>query len=90
VQIHDGPYNVLNNWNYSELIRVFNGSHGKAKAFKAPTNQTLLDAISAAKKADTLCFIEVILDKDDCNKNLLDWCARVANYNGRVPRVKNS
>jgi len=46
----------------------------------------LLDAIAEAKESDTLCFIEVILDKDDCNKNLLDWGARVANYNGRLPR----
>ncbi|MDI1351188.1 MAG: thiamine pyrophosphate-dependent enzyme, partial [bacterium] len=88
VQIHDGPYNVINNWNYADLIGVFNGEHGTARAFKAGTHQTLLDAIAAAEQSDTLCFIEVILDKDDCNKNLLEWGARVATYNGRLPRAK--
>lgn len=87
VQIHDGPYNVINDWHYADLIRVFNGKNGKALAFKAPTHQALLDAIQEAKQADTLCFIEVILDKDDCNKNLLEWGARVAAYNSRPPRV---
>ncbi|KTD61715.1 thiamine pyrophosphate-binding protein [Legionella spiritensis] len=87
VQIHDGPYNVINNWHYSKLIEVFNGEKGTAKAFRAPTHQALLDAIREAVQSDTLCFIEVILDKDDCNKNLLEWGARVAAYNSRPPRA---
>ncbi|MCW8397287.1 thiamine pyrophosphate-binding protein [Legionella sp. PATHC038] len=87
VQIHDGPYNVINNWHYADLVEVFNGQQAKARAFKAPTHQALLDAIVEAKKTDALCFIEVILDKDDCNKNLLEWGARVASYNGRSPRA---
>lgn len=86
VQIHDGPYNVINHWHYADLVNVFNGKNGKARAFKAPTHQALLDAIQEAKQADTLCFIEVILDKDDCNKNLLAWGARVAAYNSRPPK----
>ena len=24
VEIHDGPYNVINNWNYAKLVEVFN------------------------------------------------------------------
>lgn len=88
VQIHDGPYNVINNWNYSQLVDVFNGEHGTAEAFKASTHQALLDAIEQVKKSKSLCFIEVFLDKDDCNKNLLEWGARVAAYNGRPPREK--
>ena len=85
-QIHDGIYNVINNWNYADLVTVFNGEHSKARAFKASTNQALLDAIHEARQSDTLCFIEVILDKDDCNKNLLEWGARVGAYNNRPPR----
>lgn len=87
VQIHDGPYNVINHWKYADLIEVFKGDHGQARAFKAPTHQALLDAIEEAQKTDALCFIEVILDKDDCNKHLLEWGARVAAYNGRPPRA---
>lgn len=86
VQIHDGPYNVINNWKYKELISVFNGDAHNAKAFKVATYQELLDVMQILPTLDCLCFVEVILDKDDCNKNLLDWGARVASYNSRPPR----
>lgn len=86
VQIHDGPYNVINNWHYASLVEVFNGDQGKARAFKVGTPNELLAAIKEAEQADSLCFIEVFLDKDDCNKNLLEWGARVAAYNSRPPR----
>jgi pyruvate decarboxylase len=86
VQIHDGPYNVINNWHYADLVRVFNGDSMKARSFKVSTHQELIDVLIEVKNTDALCFIEVILDKDDCNKNLLDWGARVAAYNGRPPR----
>lgn len=86
VQIHDGPYNIINNWKYKELISVFNGDAHHAKAFKVTTYQELLDVMQILPTLDCLCFVEVILDKDDCNKNLLDWGARVASYNSRPPR----
>jgi indolepyruvate decarboxylase len=86
VQIHDGPYNVINNWRYAELINVYAGEQSGAKAFTVSSNQQLLDAIDEAVKTDALCFIEVFLDKDDCNKNLLEWGSRVATYNSRPPK----
>lgn len=87
VQIHDGPYNIINNWHYSELPKVFNADTNKVLSFKVKTFSELLNAMSEIKKSDALCFIEVVLDKDDCNKNLLAWGARVAAYNGRPPRA---
>ena len=39
-----------------------------------------------AKDHKGLCLIEVMLEKDDCNKDLLSWGGRVAAYNGRLPR----
>ena len=86
VQIHDGPYNVINNWEYKDSVSVFNGKAHHAKAFKVSTYKALQDVMKVIPKLDCLCFIEVILDKDDCNKNLLDWGARVAPYNNRPPR----
>ncbi|KTD74647.1 thiamine pyrophosphate-binding protein [Legionella waltersii] len=86
VQIHDGPYNVINNWHYAELVNVFRGEQSNAKSFVVKSNKELVNAINNAEKTDALCFIEVHLDKDDCNKNLLEWGSRVANYNGRPPR----
>jgi pyruvate decarboxylase len=86
VQIHDGPYNLINNWKYKDLVCTFNGDTHKAKAFKVSTYKKLLDVMKLLPKLDCLCFIEVILDKDDCNKNLLDWGTRVGSYNSRAPR----
>lgn len=83
VQIHDGPYNEINNWYYSDLVNVFNRKQSKAKAYKVSTCKELLNVIEKVSKINELCFVEVILDKDDCNKNLLDWGARVAAYNAR-------
>lgn len=76
-------------WSVGALVRVFNGAQGKAQAFKVLTYQALLDAIAKAKASDTLCFIEVVLDKNDCNKNLLEWGARVALYNSRPPKASS-
>ncbi len=87
VQIHDGPYNVINNWKYPNLVAAFNGDEVGAKSFVVKTYQDLIDALAEVEKTDALCFIEVILDKDDCNKNLLEWGARVARYNGRAPKI---
>lgn len=86
VQIHDGPYNVINNWNYASLVHAFNGESTQAKAFKVRTHQELLDVMKEVQQIQALCFIEVILNKDDCNKSLLEWGARVAAYNSRPPR----
>ncbi|MGQ3892142.1 thiamine pyrophosphate-binding protein [Legionella sp. CNM-4043-24] len=86
VQIHDGPYNVINNWQYKDLVSVFNGAAHEARGFKVSTWQELLEVMKILPTLNCLCFVEVILDKDDCNKNLLDWGARVATYNSRPPR----
>ncbi len=83
VQIHDGPYNVINNWRYAELVHTFRGEQSNALALTVLSCQELLNAIEKAKKTDALCFIEVILNKDDCNKRLLEWGSKVAVYNSR-------
>jgi pyruvate decarboxylase len=86
VEIHDGPYNVINNWNYAGLVDVFN-TDGKQKclAQQARTIGELKKAISSASEFDGLCFIEVLIDRDDCNKNLLKWGSYVATSNGEPP-----
>ena len=47
----------------------------------------LTDAIEIATgdKKDCLCFIEVIVHKDDTSKELLEWGSRVSSANGRPP-----
>lgn len=51
------------------------------------TEEELTEAIETATGAqkDTLCFIEVIVHKDDTSKELLEWGSRVSSANGRGP-----
>ena len=84
-EIHDGPYNVIKNWNYADLISVFNAKEGKAKSYKVDTEAELEKAIAASEKHAGIHFIEVILDHSDCNKKLLKWGSVVAHNNNRPP-----
>ena len=86
VEIHDGPYNVINKWNYAALVDAFN-TEGKARclARRTRTAGELRDAIAEAKSSDALCLIEVFIDRDDCNKNLLKWGSYVSAANGEPP-----
>ena len=49
--------------------------------------EELKEAISTAteSKKDCLCFIEVIVHKDDTSKELLEWGTRVSAANSRAP-----
>ncbi len=85
VKIHDGPYNLIQNWKYSQLIDVFKGENGKGWSCVVKTEAELVRAIRKAEKFKGLSFIEVILDREDCNKNLLSWGTSVANYNSSSP-----
>lgn len=86
VQIHDGPYNEINNWHYAQLVQVFSSADKQAQSFVVKTREELKKAIRKAVETPHLCLIEVQLDKDDCNKNLLEWGSRVARYNSRAPK----
>lgn len=51
------------------------------------TEEQLAEAISTATGAhkDSLCFIEVLVHKDDTSKELLEWGSRVCSANSRPP-----
>jgi pyruvate decarboxylase len=34
VEIHDGPYNVIKNWNYTGLVEAFHNGEGKCYTAK--------------------------------------------------------
>lgn len=88
VEIHDGPYNNIKNWDYAGIMDVFNAGEGSGWSTRVTTEGELQAAIAKAlknKKGPSL--IEVILDRDDCSKELLEWGSRVAANNGRAPRV---
>ncbi|XP_019429699.1 PREDICTED: pyruvate decarboxylase 2-like [Lupinus angustifolius] len=87
VEIHDGPYNVIKNWNYTALVDAIHNGEGKCWTTKVFCEEELVEAIATATgpKKDSLCFIEVIVHKDDTSKELLEWGSRVSAANSRPP-----
>ncbi|XP_058110315.1 pyruvate decarboxylase 1 [Magnolia sinica] len=87
VEIHDGPYNVIKNWNYTALIDAIHNGEGKCWTAKVRCEQELEEAIEKATgpMKNCLCFIEVIVHKDDTSKELLEWGSRVSAANSRPP-----
>ncbi|ESW06802.1 hypothetical protein PHAVU_010G078000 [Phaseolus vulgaris] len=87
VEIHDGPYNVIKNWNYTGLVDAIHNGEGKCWTTKVTCEEELIEAIQIATgdKKDCLCFIEVIVHKDDTSKELLEWGSRVCAANSRPP-----
>ncbi|KAF5472986.1 hypothetical protein F2P56_009638 [Juglans regia] len=87
VEIHDGPYNVIKNWDYTGLVDAIHNGEGKCWTAKVKTENELVEAIATATGAqkDSLCFIEVFVHKDDTSKELLEWGSRVSAANGRPP-----
>jgi pyruvate decarboxylase len=88
VEIHDGPYNVIKNWNYTGVIDAFHNGEGKCWTTKVRTEEELEVALKTAlkEKTDSLVFIEVIVHKDDTSRELLEWGSRVAAANNRPPK----
>lgn len=87
VEIHDGPYNIIKNWDYTGLVNAIHNGEGKCWTSKVRTEEELLEAIATATGAekDSLCFIEVFVHKDDTSKELLEWGSRVSAANSRPP-----
>ncbi|KAI3864969.1 hypothetical protein MKW92_040301 [Papaver armeniacum] len=87
VEIHDGPYNVIKNWNYTALVDAIHNGDGKCWTAKVQCEEELVEAIETATevKKDCLCFIEIVVHKDDTSKELLEWGSRVSSANSRPP-----
>ncbi|KAL2515787.1 Pyruvate decarboxylase 4 [Forsythia ovata] len=87
VEIHDGPYNVIKNWNYTALVDAMGNGEGNCWTTKVRCEEELIEAIETAtgEKNDCLCFIEVFAHKDDTSKELLEWGSRVSSANSRPP-----
>ncbi|RDX66248.1 Pyruvate decarboxylase 4, partial [Mucuna pruriens] len=94
VEIHDGPYNVIKNWNYAGMVETIDHGEGKcwtAKLWmylKVHCEEDLIQAIETAmeSKKNNLCFIEVIVHRDDTSKELLQLGSKLAAINGRPPK----
>ena len=81
VEIHDGPYNVINNWDYFKLAEVFDPERVRSCGTQVRTEAEMVAAIEKASSVEMVnrCIvIEVILDKDDCSRELLEFGARLS------------
>ena len=86
VEIHDGPYNNIKNWDYAGLIKVFNAEDGHGVGMRANNGGELAAAIETAlANRDGPTLIECMLDRDDCTPDLISWGHLVAAANGRAP-----
>ena len=83
--IHDGPYNTIQNWHYSKFIDVVNAHNGNGLGLRVTTETELKAALAKAVQHTGVSLIEVIIDKNDCNKNLLKWGSRVSAFNNKPP-----
>ncbi len=87
VEIHDGPYNNIKNWDYAGLIQVFNAEDGRGRGIRVKTGGELTDAIKVAlANHDGPTLIECVIDRDDCSSDLISWGRQVAIANARPPR----
>lgn len=87
VEIHDGSYNKIQNWNYALLVEAFNGGTGHAKGLLANTAGELADALRVAgENSEGPTLIECTIDQDDCSRELITWGHYVAAANARPPR----
>ncbi|EEF47752.1 pyruvate decarboxylase 1 [Ricinus communis] len=91
-EIHDGPYNVINNWNYTELVNAMDNGFGRCWTAKVGCEEELIGAMETAMvdKKECLCFIEVIVHRDDTSKELLQLVCRLASANSRPPYLQMS
>jgi indolepyruvate decarboxylase len=87
VEIHDGPYNNIKNWDYAGLIQAFNAEDGRGHGLRATNGGELKKAIEVAvANRDGPTLIECIIDRDDCSADLISWGRQVAKANARPPR----
>lgn len=84
VEIHDGPYNNIQNWDYIGLVRAFAAGGGHLFSAQATTGDELTAAVATAKTHDGPAFIECVIARDDCTKELLEWGSQVASANARA------
>eukprot|EP00878_Enallax_costatus_P014074 GHUV01014718.1.p1 GENE.GHUV01014718.1~~GHUV01014718.1.p1 ORF type:complete len:327 (+),score=50.39 GHUV01014718.1:535-1515(+) len=90
IEIHDGPYNIIQNWDYTGMVEALWNGKGKLYTAKVNTEPELVHALSTAlQKKDHVCFLELQIDTHDCSKELLEFGARVANANGRGPILQD-
>ncbi|XP_022144024.1 pyruvate decarboxylase 1-like [Momordica charantia] len=89
VELHDGPYNIIKNWDYTAFVHAMRNHDGKCWTAKVQTEEELMIAIETAieDQKDSLCFIEAIVHRDDTSKELLGFGNRILAANSHSPKL---
>ncbi|ROW05179.1 hypothetical protein VSDG_00595 [Cytospora chrysosperma] len=70
VEIHDGSYNKIKNWDYALLMQAFNSTDGHGLSFRANTPGELKSALAtAAEHKAGPVLIEASIHQDDCRES---------------------
>ncbi|KAI3836977.1 hypothetical protein MKW98_005310 [Papaver atlanticum] len=72
---------LINNDRYSIEVEIHDGHYNVER------EEEMVEEIETATevKKDCLCFIEIVVHKDDTSKELLEWGSRVSSANSRPP-----
>ncbi|KAF4333305.1 pyruvate decarboxylase [Fusarium beomiforme] len=87
VEIHDGLYNRIQEWDYGRLVEAFSCEHeqGRALGLEARTSEELTSALErAVAHTNGPTLINCMLHQDDCSRELITWGHFVAAANARV------
>ncbi|KAL0043633.1 hypothetical protein WJX79_010486 [Trebouxia sp. C0005] len=87
-EIHSGPYNQISDWNYTAVVEGMAGTRKNLFTAKVRTEAELISTLKAVRSEEhscKVCFVEVFLHPEDCSGDLLEWGARLAEYNARPP-----
>jgi len=86
VEIHDGPYNNIKNWDYAAVVEAFNAQDGKGRGLRVTTSAELAEAVNVAvANTEGPTLIECVIPRDDCTSELISWGRHVASANARPP-----
>ena len=88
VEIHDGPYNNIKNWDYAGLIT---GLQRRGRSWPRLARDQWRRAGRRRSRwqlanRDGPTLIECVIDRDDCSADLISWGRQVAIANARPPR----
>ncbi|KAL8109495.1 hypothetical protein AgCh_025554 [Apium graveolens] len=57
VEIHDGPYNMIKNWNYTALVDAIHNGEGKCWMTKVRCEEDLVEAIETATGEKKILYL---------------------------------
>ncbi|CAF3520881.1 unnamed protein product [Fusarium graminearum] len=89
VEIHDGSYNCVQNWDYARLVQAFSTENGNGHALglEARTAEELSNSLERAiVHTNGPTLIDCSLHRDDCSRELITWGHFVAAANARMPK----